>query len=89
MQIKVPNEYKYPTIQLNKVVAAVAKDILVVEYLTVRVNYRASTTPRGLSLDAHAHNVERNLHVTIERQPNGSTSLFETLPCERLPDAAV
>ena len=25
------------------------------------------------------------MHVTIERQPDGSTSLFETLPCERLP----
>ena len=66
-------------------VAAIAKNILVVEYLTVRVNYRASTTPRGLSLDAHAHNVKRNLHVTIERQPDVNTSLFETLPCERLP----
>ena len=51
------------------------------------MNYRATCipTPRGLSLDAHAHNVKRNLHVTIERQPDGSTSLFETLPCERLP----
>ena len=36
-------------------------------------------------MNAHAHNVKRNLHVSIERQPDGSTSLFETLPCERLP----
>ena len=48
-------------------------------------NYATPRAACGLSLDAHAHNVERNLHVTIERQPDGSTSLFEMLPCERLP----
>ena len=33
-------------------------------------------------MDAHEHNVK---HLTIERQPDGSTSLFEMLLCERLP----
>ena len=69
----------------TKGVVAVAKDILVVEYLTVRVNYRASTTSCGLSLVAHAHNVKQNLNVTIQRQPDGSTRLFVILPCERVP----
>ena len=38
-----------------------------------------------MHLYAHVHNVKRTLHLTIERQPDGSTSLFEMLPCERLP----
>ena len=52
MQIKVPNEYKYPS--------------------------------RGRSLDAHAHNVKRTLHLTIERRPDGSTSPFKMFLCERV-----
>ena len=50
-------------------------------HVHVHVHVYYKYTSRGLSLDARAHNMKRTLHLTIERQPDGSTSLFETLPC--------